>query len=52
LDSFEIPHPDGKLAIKMPDEFDTTKPLRLKSKGFRNNGLGDMYVRLNVRFKK
>jgi len=51
-DSFEIPHPDGKLAIKMPDEFDTTKPLRLKSKGFRNNGLGDMYVRLNVRFKK
>ena len=52
LVSFEIPHPDGNLAIKMPDEFDTTKPLRLKSKGFKSNGVGDMYVKLNVRFKK
>ena len=48
--SFEIPHPDGTISIKMPQEFDTTKPLRVKSKGFRGVQMGDLYVKLNVRF--
>lgn len=51
-DSFEVPHPDGSIAIKIPQEFDTTKPLRVKSKGFKNNGVGDMYVKLNVKFTR
>jgi molecular chaperone DnaJ len=49
-DTFEVPHPDGSILIKVPQEFDTTKPLRVKSKGFKNGGLGDMYVKLNVKF--
>jgi molecular chaperone DnaJ len=49
-DSFEVPHPDGTISIRVPQEFDTTKPLRVKSKGFKNGGLGDMYVKLNVKF--
>ena len=48
--SFEVPHPDGTISIKMPQEFDTTKPLRVKSKGFRGTQTGDLYVKLNVKF--
>ena len=46
---YHIPHPDGELKIQSPNDFDTTKPLRLKNKGFIG---GDMYVKLNVRFQK
>ena len=49
-DSFEIPHPEGSIAIKVPQEFDTTKPLRVKSKGFKGTQQGDLYVKLNVKF--
>lgn len=48
-DKFLILHPDGDLRIDSPKIFDTSKPLRLKGKGY--NG-GDMYVKLNVRFEK
>jgi len=48
-DYFTIPHPSGELRIQSPEIFDTTKPLRLKNKGFAG---GDMYVKLNVKFKK
>jgi len=51
-DSFEVPHPDGTISIKVPQEFDTTKPLRVKSKGYKNGNQGDMYVKLNVRFTR
>jgi len=51
-ESFEVPHPDGQILIKLPKEFDTTKPLRVKSKGFRGPNLGDLYVKLNVRFTR
>lgn len=51
-DSFEVPHPDGTISIRVPNEFDTTKPLRVKSKGFRNSQIGDLYVKLNVRFSR
>jgi molecular chaperone DnaJ len=51
-DSFEVPHPDGSIAIRIPQEFDTTKPLRVKSKGFRGAHQGDLYVKLNVKFTR
>ena len=51
-ENFVIPHPDGPIEIKMPSEFDTSKPLRVKAKGFNTNGVGDLYVKLIVKFKK
>ena len=46
-DVIEIPHPNGKLTVTLPNEFDTSKPLRVRGKGM--NG-GDMYVKLLVKF--
>jgi molecular chaperone DnaJ len=48
-DSFEIPHPSGNISITFPEEFDTSKPLRVKRKGF--NG-GDMFIKQFVKFKR
>jgi molecular chaperone DnaJ len=48
-DKFIVPHPDGELKMEPPKIFDTSKPLRLRNKGF--NG-GDMYVKLNVKFDR
>jgi molecular chaperone DnaJ len=48
--TLEVPHPTGAISITMPNSFDTTKPLRVKSKGF--NGTGDMFVKLHVRFNR
>ena len=48
-DSFRIPHPSGDLNTQAPKIFDSSKPLRLKGKGY--NG-GDMYVKLNVKFER
>jgi molecular chaperone DnaJ len=50
--SFVIPHPDGDISIKLPEDFDTSKPLRVKSKGFKSNGVGDLFVKLFVKFKR
>jgi molecular chaperone DnaJ len=47
--SYFIPHPDGELKMESPKIFDTSRPLRLKNKGY--NG-GDMYVKLNVKFDR
>ncbi len=51
-DSIEIPHPDGVLNIKLPNEFDTSRPLRIKSKGYSNEGRGDLFIKLFVKFKR
>jgi molecular chaperone DnaJ len=51
-DSFEINHPDGKISVKVPTDFDSSKSLRIKGKGFQGQTQGDMYVRLNVKFNK
>jgi DnaJ-class molecular chaperone len=48
-ENFIIPHPDGELKITTPPIFDTTKPLRIKGKGFHG---GDLYLKVNVRFDK
>ena len=50
---FNLPHPSGDLFIKLPEDFDTSKPLRVKSKGFRGqNGSGDLFIKLFVKFKR
>jgi molecular chaperone DnaJ len=51
-DSFDIPHPDGVLKLKFPKTFDTTKPLRVKSKGFKGEVIGDLLVNQHVRFDR
>jgi molecular chaperone DnaJ len=49
-DKYKIPHPSGELIITLPNTFDTSKPLRIKSKGYNN--VGDLYVNLIVRFNR
>ena len=51
-DTIDVPHPSGNLNIKLPEEIDTTKPLRVKGKGFRNEGIGDFYVNMYVKHKR
>ena len=51
-DTLDIPHPSGTLNIKLPEEIDTQKPLRIKGKGFSNEGLGDLYVKMYVKHKR
>lgn len=48
-DKFLIPHPDGDLKMEAPKVFDSSKPLRLRGKGYLG---GDMYVKLNVKFER
>lgn len=48
-EEFIIPHPSGNLTIKSPKLFDTSKPLRVKGKGYSG---GDMYVNLHVKFDR
>lgn len=47
-----IPHPDGELNIKLPEEFDTVTPLRVKQKGFKLNSLGDLFIRIIFKFRR
>lgn len=49
---FMVPHPDGNLNVKFPKEFNTQVPLRIKNKGFKTNPVGDLYIRMNVKFKR
>ena len=46
---FVIPHPDGNLSMEAPRTFDSSRPLRLRGKGYDG---GDMYVKLNVKFER
>ena len=49
LDRYNIPHPSGELVVPAPKNFDTSKPLRLRGKGYSN---GDMYIKLHVKFDR
>jgi hypothetical protein len=52
-DKFTIPHPDGKLSVKFPKEFNTQVPLRIKYKGFINGAnIGDLFIKMNVRYTR
>lgn len=48
-EKFLIPHPDGDLNMDAPRVIDTSRPLRLRGKGY--NG-GDMYVKINLRYER
>jgi molecular chaperone DnaJ len=48
-EKFTIPHPDGDLIMNALNTFDTSKPLRLRGKGYPG---GDMFIKLNVRFDR
>lgn len=49
-ESIEVPHPLGTISVKLPEIFDTSKPLRVKTKGYHN--VGDLFVKLFVKFKR
>lgn len=49
-DKVTIPHPLGEISVKLPEEFDTSKPLRVKGKGYHNRG--DLYIKLFVKFRR
>jgi molecular chaperone DnaJ len=51
-ESCEVPHPDGKIVVKYPELFDTMTPLRVKSKGYHRERIGDLYIKNIVRFKR
>lgn len=51
-DTIEIKHPEGPLNIKMPKEIDTSMPLRVKGKGFKQPENGDLFIKLFVKFKR
>ena len=48
--TLDVNHPKGNISVKLPIDFDTTKPLRVKSKGFNN--VGDLFIKLNVKFSR
>ena len=48
-ETYQIPHPSGTLNVKIPIDFDSSKPLRVKSKGFKG---GDLFIKLFVKFKR
>lgn len=44
-----IPHPEGDISIFKPNNVDTEKPLRLKHKGYKVNGVvGNMFLKIVV----
>lgn len=51
-EKIDIPHPAGLLTITLPNEVDTAKPLRVKSKGYKTNGNGDLIIYLNLKFTR
>lgn len=51
-ESFSIPHPSGELTVKFPKNFDTSVPLRVKGKGYHTDKVGDLYVKMNIRYTR
>lgn len=52
IGSFDIQHPDGKLNIKLPEHVDTSIPLRVKGKGYKNGQVGDLIVNQYLKYKR
>jgi molecular chaperone DnaJ len=50
--NLDIPHPDGLLNIKLPRNIDTSIPLRVKSKGFKLDSVGDLIVNQYVKYQR
>ena len=52
-ESFDIPHPDGTIKITFPKNIDTSKPLRVKGKGYTIEGVrGDLLINQYLRYSK
>jgi molecular chaperone DnaJ len=49
INSIEVPHPDGKIKIPLPEVLDTEKPLRVKGKGYKMEQVGDLYIKMSVK---
>jgi len=50
--NLNVPHPDGELNVKLPKKIDTSIPLRVKSKGFKYNTVGDLIINQYLRFDR
>lgn len=49
-DKFNVPHPDGDIMINLPENLNTEKPLRVRSKGFvTRNGIGNLYIKVVIK---
>jgi molecular chaperone DnaJ len=48
-EKYIVPHPKGELSINALDVFDTSKPLRVRGRGYSG---GDFYVNLHIKFKR
>lgn len=51
-DSFEVPHPEGSITIKYPKKIDTSKPLRVKGKGFKLDTIGDLMINQFLKYER
>jgi len=44
-----VPHPDGELMINLPENIETSKPLRVRNRGYSTQaGIGDFFIKMNV----
>jgi len=50
--TFDVPHPDGALSVKLPKKVDTSKPLRVKSKGYKTNSVGDLIIHQYLKYDR
>lgn len=50
--SINVPHPDGNITVKLPENVDTSVPLRVKLKGFKLETVGDLIINQFVKYKK
>lgn len=48
-EKYVVPHPKGELSINALDVFDSSKPLRVRGRGYSG---GDFYINLHVKFKR
>ena len=52
-DNFDIPHPVGSIKISFPKNIDTSKPLRVKGKGYIVDGVkGDLLINQFLKYTK
>jgi molecular chaperone DnaJ len=52
-DNFIVPHPDGDISVNFPKHMDTSKPLRIKSKGFKlQTVIGDLLIRPYLKYDR
>jgi molecular chaperone DnaJ len=50
--TFDVPHPDGTMNLKLPKKIDTSKPLRVKGKGFKTDMIGDLIINQYLKYDR